>query len=377
MKITPIKSAVFQIKGGVSIAAGENIMAKVEKNLLEKFGQERIRQKKYQWEKARKKKKISREKNGEVYVPQHVVLSESGMWDWQYSIYRQGYPDVYKHIVGLLDKYVDALKKTQDERQEELKQIADQITTQLIDNKFVSSLFSVGDIPGWPMFFARLIREKSADEPSPGKRIWTLLPKSVQSQVDNLADNSIQEEDKSNIINALNAILNTPNFYQEQDFSNFTLPVEVQALLNRKREELSTTEVQKLNRLLIEAVYPHEMGKGLKFKLQVNEGFNPDTKNPYPAESVPFHLVPPGGVTGMYMSIARFFDSKYIHRIRRCDYCNGLFIAPDNLKYKFCPGTDHRNVYWEENRKKSGYHQKYMAEKRNPDSSKFDPKYIK
>ncbi len=71
----------------------------------------------------------------------------------------------------------------------------------------------------------------------------------------------MQEEDKSNIITELNVILNQRDFYREQDFSNLTLPEEVQQLLNRTREELSTNEVQKLNRLLIETAYPHEIAK--------------------------------------------------------------------------------------------------------------------
>ena len=145
LKITPIKSAVFQINGGVGIAAGDNIMAKVEKNLLEKFGQERIRQEKCKFAKARKMKEISRKEKGAVYIPPHVSLSQPTLWHWARKIYRQGHPDVYKHIVKLLNRYVDALKKEHNERQAQLKQIADEIHQKLIqrDGKsYFSFLFN-------------------------------------------------------------------------------------------------------------------------------------------------------------------------------------------------------------------------------------------
>jgi len=134
--------------------------------------------------------------------------------------------------------------------------------------KYGSSLFSVGNIKDWSDFLLKLASPKNADQPSPGKRIWTLLPPDIQALVGELASvPSIQEEYKYNIINILNIILDQRDFYQEQDFSNLTLPEEVQELLNRERENLSTYEVRKLNRLLIETAYPHEIEKSQEHKV--------------------------------------------------------------------------------------------------------------
>lgn len=140
------------------------------------------------------------------------------------------------------------------------------------------SLFRLGDIKDWQSFLSKLIRDKNADQPSPGKTLWTLLPPETQALVENLASvTSIQEEDKSNIISALNVILNQRDFVsnvirdQKDYFPSIdffeTLPSKVKKILDkhqsltRQGKELSTNEVQRLNRLLIEAAYPNEIAE--------------------------------------------------------------------------------------------------------------------
>ena len=71
-------------------------------------------------------------------------------------------------------------------------------------------------------------------------------------------------EDKRNIVNALNEILSRPDFYQAQAFSELTLPEEVQDLLNQNREELSSSEIGRLNGPLIETALPHDIATNQK-----------------------------------------------------------------------------------------------------------------
>ena len=164
--------------------------------------------------------------------------------------------------------------------------------------KFVGySPLSIRDIKDWPDFVSKLISAKNADRPSPGKRIWTLLPPSTQGilkirastkfthkwprfrvKQSALADSlqneekakfyskiEIEREDKSNIINELNQVLNRRNFYQEEDFYHLTLTEEILELLSRRdRDELSKNNVQKLNRLLLETAYPYNLAKSLE-----------------------------------------------------------------------------------------------------------------
>ena len=121
------------------------------------------------------------------------------------------------------------------------------------------ALFRVGDITDWPGFLSKLNSAGKSAQPSPGKRIWELLSQDIQAVVEESIN--LQEEQKSNIINALNSnVLENSNFYQERNFSGITIPQEAQRLLNNL-VNLSPSEVQRLNRLLIESAYPHEIAK--------------------------------------------------------------------------------------------------------------------
>lgn len=143
------------------------------------------------------------------------------------------------------------------------------------------SPFSRRDFRDWPDFVSKLTRAKNADRPSPGKRIWALLPPSTQGILqfrvstkftheiltDSLENTKYMSniyneyEDQSNIIDGLNKILDRRDFYQEDDFSGVNFPDEVLDLLSRKREELSKKKVQKLNRLLLATAYPYNIEK--------------------------------------------------------------------------------------------------------------------
>ena len=125
-----------------------------------------------------------------------------------------------------------------------------------------SSLFRVGDIKDWPVFLSELNSAKNTALPSPGQRLWTLFPPPTQTLIEQSASvKKIKNEDKFNIINELNKILERRDFYQEDDFSGFNLPDEIRGLLSREREDLSPSDVQRLNRLLLETAYPHDIAK--------------------------------------------------------------------------------------------------------------------
>jgi len=125
-----------------------------------------------------------------------------------------------------------------------------------------SSRLGLDDILDWPGYCSRLIQDAKRDLPSPGKRIWSLLPQDIQSLIESSATaTNLSREDKSSIMNALNDVLEQRDFYQEQDYSRKPLPKEAKELLARNREELSGRDLRKLNRLLIEAAYPRNIAK--------------------------------------------------------------------------------------------------------------------
>ena len=122
------------------------------------------------------------------------------------------------------------------------------------------SLFHVGDILDWPDFCLKLTQDANESWPNPGKRIWGMLPWGIQSLIENSsAGTNLSEKDKSDIVVALNSILKRRDFYQEEDFSTMDLPEEAQELLAIGPNSLSGSNLQKLNRLLIEAAYPYEI----------------------------------------------------------------------------------------------------------------------
>ena len=125
----------------------------------------------------------------------------------------------------------------------------------------VSSLLGVDGIRNWPGFISKLSAAGNAAQPSPGKGIWKLLPPDIQSTVQKLVGSSPQEEQKANIINALNEkILRRRDFYEKGHFSSIEVSEEAQELLSNQ-DSLLSSHVQRLNRLLIESAYPHEIAE--------------------------------------------------------------------------------------------------------------------
>ena len=122
-------------------------------------------------------------------------------------------------------------------------------------------LLGVDDIADWPSFCARLKAEGAKASPGPGKRIWELLDEEAR---ETLGETEPNERDAAS---ALNEALKQWDFYQEKDFEGVALPDEAKELLDRDRANLSDREIEKLNRLLLEAAYPEEIEKGQEVPL--------------------------------------------------------------------------------------------------------------
>ena len=66
----------------------------------------------------------------------------------------------------------------------------------------------------------------------------------------------------------------------------------------------------------------------------------------------------------MYWSLVRFLSGENAHRLRRCKFCEGIFLAINKQARDFCPYTNHRDLFHREQRTKSGYFRRKMAERR-------------
>lgn len=205
-----------------------------------------------------------------------------------------------------------------------------------------SSLFRVGDIKDWALFLPRLITAKNAGRPNPGKRIWALLPPEIQMRLGNhpsvanqkkatpsvRRSGNVKKEEKASVVDALNHVLDQRNFYQEQDFSSLALPEKAQELLNRARDGLSTGEVRQLNRLLIQAAYPHEITKAqhneehLYFRVNTTPHSSAFTDHPSRGQAVLAKVqgkTPDGNTVIGFYSLCEKIDRDTIMRFKNND----------------------------------------------------------
>lgn len=101
-------------------------------------------------------------------------------------------------------------------------------------------------------------------------RVWSLLPADVQQMVRRIGIEFQQthsgpdEASRQRLVAGLNAVLQQPDLFDEKAFSKLRkIEREALQLLNRRKEgsSLSQQETIRLNRLLLEAVFPAEIGK--------------------------------------------------------------------------------------------------------------------
>jgi hypothetical protein len=114
------------------------------------------------------------------------------------------------------------------------------------------SPLEVSDIADWQGFLSSLSQAGKAAEPSPGKRIWEMLPSDVRDAVEeSAAGGSLREEQKTAITKAMNdSTLGRRDFYEAGYFSGVAVPEEAGSLL-ADTANLSDRDVQRVNRFLL------------------------------------------------------------------------------------------------------------------------------
>jgi len=125
-----------------------------------------------------------------------------------------------------------------------------------------SSLLSVGDIGAWPALRSKLLAQGEEGAPGPSGRIWALLSPQAREMIQSAGAEGNPEPTETqmaNIVEALNGALKNRDFYREENFRDTRPRAEARRLLTWDVEDLSQLQVQRLNRLLLEAVYPAEI----------------------------------------------------------------------------------------------------------------------
>ncbi len=117
------------------------------------------------------------------------------------------------------------------------------------------SSFQADDIAD--SFSQELLRQQDAGE-EPGKTIWEKLRlKKVRAAVQDLAHGSLLADSAREVVlKALNGLLKRENLCEEAGLAGADLSDEAKALLARERSSLNDKELQRLNRLLLDAAYP-------------------------------------------------------------------------------------------------------------------------
>lgn len=133
----------------------------------------------------------------------------------------------------------------------------------------LTTAFAWGDIADPPQLAKRLKEDGNKEQPSPGKRIWSLLDADAKKKIDVLTaardDEKRRERDGrvslagiGALRNGLNDIIKRRDFFEPALWSDASLPKEAKDLLARGPDKLSQLEVARMNRLLIEAAFPND-----------------------------------------------------------------------------------------------------------------------
>ena len=114
---------------------------------------------------------------------------------------------------------------------------------------------------------ARLIERGETSKTKSTTRVWSLLSKETQNNVRELYKNQSKtdgpgsnQRDKrkkiAKLVDELNAMIESPKFYREDDWDRFSKVAEAESLLENGFDNLSPERMRRLNRLLIGKAIP-------------------------------------------------------------------------------------------------------------------------
>lgn len=117
-------------------------------------------------------------------------------------------------------------------------------------------LLTTADVRDWPDLIRRLQDEGAADEPSPARRMMTRLNAEARELLMQLDPDGLTNAHIGGMVQQLNGLLRQRDLYSEEAWAGIAIPDAGEELLARDRAELETSEVVRLNRILLRAAYP-------------------------------------------------------------------------------------------------------------------------
>lgn len=130
-----------------------------------------------------------------------------------------------------------------------------------------SSRFKISESTNWASLCSKISKEAKEAGQNPSGRIFEVLPQDKRDVLGTVGEAG----DVKEIVKVFNGILETRDFYKPTDFQGVPLSNEIQDLLRRDQTSLSKGELEKLNRLILEASYPEEIAKKIESQAQITE----------------------------------------------------------------------------------------------------------
>lgn len=173
-------------------------------------------------------------------------------------------------LVGFIDDFIKLKRKHNDGLTARAK-MAGQLITGLLLGLLLyffpvtvgSSFLNSNHISDWESITDEFKLHVESHEPSAVNRIWSRLSPALQRRIVSEAPGvALNAKSKRLLIGELNAMIEERDLYVAQLWESLPLNGESASLLAKGLDSLSTREVSRLNRLLLEAAFPEGIAKG-------------------------------------------------------------------------------------------------------------------
>lgn len=122
-----------------------------------------------------------------------------------------------------------------------------------------SNLLGPDDVLDWPSLLTQVVEAGKAGTPSPARRVWSLLDKETQKGIEQAAKGStVGRQQLSAIVAAIDKELARADFHTPEDFASVGLTDEGTRLLAVAPAERTPWQVERMNRLLLEAAWDQD-----------------------------------------------------------------------------------------------------------------------
>ncbi|MFN4257957.1 MAG: MFS transporter [Gemmataceae bacterium] len=125
----------------------------------------------------------------------------------------------------------------------------------------VSSLLTSQDVLNAPALSRHLLQREAMPASQLSDMLRTMLPAAASAELPELAARSPSAEVPPALVSGLNAVIARRDLYQHVDVNDFDLPQEARRLAALPDSDLTPPQIERRNRLLLEAAYPDAIRK--------------------------------------------------------------------------------------------------------------------